>query len=163
MIVHRPRTTPYTGSGGGGSVESYPWSSWRSASSEVKFDRRRRHASRGSRGSMGGHAPEVPQSLQHCGPATAGLQQQQVEGQAVLARTLQIHEEPGEHHEAVEPHQAWVHDQHRGQQTYRCVFLCTIIDGLIKSLEIRWRIIIKWLYWGEKIMTHRVYGRVSNC
>lgn len=117
MISPRPRTFSSPGVAGGGEhtySSSVTWhDSWRES------DSRRRHASRGGRGSMGGHAPEVPQSndgLQESGKViivASGSQAKRASGQR------ETHEEPGEHHEAVEPHKTWFHDQHGREQTYR--------------------------------------------
>lgn len=90
------------------------------------------HASRGGRGSMGGYAPAGPQSeprlswqcdcfdnnssskcsiVRTSWPATSCLPDNQT------------HEEPSQHHEAVQPHQARLHDQHCCEQAGRWAYV----------------------------------------
>lgn len=97
-----------------------------------------RHASRRGRGSMGGYAPAGPHpepdddhatgAEEHRGgpapaaAASSGRWPGEAAAAAATARAPaagQTHEESGEHHEAVQPHQARLHDQHGRQQACR--------------------------------------------
>lgn len=74
------------------------------------------HVLRRTGGSMGGFAPAVLrlESTRRCRPGTG----QDCSGTGT-GFVVQTDEEPLQHHEAIQPHEARFHDQHRRQQTCR--------------------------------------------